>query len=326
MLPVRLPIPVRAARAAQSVIIIAVITASLGGRALPADLEGAAPPAANWSGPYIGVGITARFNAVDANVTAASVGTPPVAIPLPNLSPPSSNPLTFWSAGSGAHQFIDNIALGARVYGGWNIQVGSSYVVGVEGDFAYANEAAVFHGSPYPVNLVFGSPAIPFGASPQDEFKVRTTWDGSVRLRGGWLPTPSMLLYLTGGLAWAHLEVTSLCASFRRVGDPNVSNCAPGNYFSGTLGPALSTHSAVKLGWTVGAGGEMLLGSRWVARVQYRFSDFGYPSFSGFTPFSFTDIRSCIGCAAASNPLVVSHELPLMQHNFEVGLAYKFGQ
>jgi hypothetical protein len=72
---------------------------------------------------------------------------------------------------------------------------------------------------------------------------------------------------------------------------------------------------------------DMSLGSQWVARVQYRFSDFGYPSFGGFTPFSFTDTRTCTGCAsAASSPLTVSYELPLMQHHFEVGVAYKFGQ
>lgn len=310
---------------------ISVITGLLGARALAADLEVRAPPSvqySNWSGPYIGVGITARYNAVDANVTSASVGTPPTPIPLPSTSEASNSLLTFWSAGPGAHQFIDNIAIGARVYGGWNFQLGSSYVVGVEGDFAYANESAVFHGSPYPVNLLFGSPAVPLGASPNDEFKVKTTWDGSARLRAGWLPNPSMLLYLTGGLAWAHLEVTSVCASVfqenQRPGDPNVSNCAPGNYFSGTLGPAVITHSAVKLGWTVGAGVDMLLGSGWVARAQYRFSDFGYV---GFAPFSFTDTRTCTGCpSTTSSPLTVSYELPVMQHNFEVGLAYKFGQ
>ena len=201
--------------------------------------------------------------------------------------------------------------------------MGSSYVVGVEGDFAYANESAVFHGSPYPVNLLFGSPWMPFGASPDDEFKVKTTWDGSARLRAGWLPNPSMLLYVTAGLAWAHLEVTSTCST---VATFNVSNCGPGNYFSGTLGPAVITHSGVKLGWTAGAGVDMSLGSGWVARVQYRFSDFGYPSFGGFTPFSFTATRTCIGCASAASPLTVSYELPLMQHNFEVGLAYRFGQ
>ena len=45
MLPVRLLIPVRAAPTAWSVIIIAVIAASLGGRALAADLKGASAAA-----------------------------------------------------------------------------------------------------------------------------------------------------------------------------------------------------------------------------------------------------------------------------------------
>ena len=216
---------------------IAVICALPGARALAADLEPRAParvPYSSWSGPYIGIGVGARYNAVDGNVTSATVGTPPTAIALPPVSDGYSNPLLWWGAGPGAMQYIDNISIGVRIYSGWNVQVAPAFVVGVEGDFAYANEAAVFHGSPYPVNLLFGSPSLPFGASPNDEFKVRTTWDGSARLRGGWLANPSTLLYLTAGLAWAHLEVTSTCSI---VPTPNVSNCAPGNYFSGTLGP-----------------------------------------------------------------------------------------
>ena len=311
---------------------IAVIAPLVGAHALAADLPQRAPPPvtyskppvpySSWSGPYIGIGVAARFNAVDANVTSATVGTPPVAIPLPALSEGYSNPLLWWGAGPGSHQYVDNIAISLRVYAGWNFQVAPAYVVGVEADFAYANEAAVFHGSAYPVNLLFGSPVLPFGASPNDEFKVITGWDGSARLRAGWLATPSMMLYLTGGLAWAHIKVTSTCST---VPTPNVSNCAPGNYFSGTLGPPAITHEGSRLGWTVGSGVEMLLGSQWVGRVQYRFSDFGYPSFGGFTPFSFTATRTCVGCPSASTPLVVSYELPLMQHNFEVGVAYKFG-
>jgi outer membrane immunogenic protein len=306
---------------------LGVMAALLGGRAIAADLKASAPPPvpySNWSGPYIGVGVDARYNAVDGNVTSATVGTPPTAIPLPTVSEGYTNPLMWWGAGPGAMQYIDNIAFGVRLYGGWNFQVAPTYVVGLEGDFAYANEAAVFHGSPYPANLLFGSPSLPFGASPNDEFKVRTTWDGSARVRAGWLATPSMMLYLTAGLAWAHLEVTSTCST---VPTPNVSNCAPGNYLSGTLGPAVIEHSATKLGWTVGAGIDMSLGGQWVARAQYRFSDFGYPSFGGFSPFSFTDTRSCSGCpSAASSPLTVSYDLPLMQHIFHFGVAYKFGQ
>ena len=172
-------------------------------------------------------------------------------------------------------QYIDNVAFRVGIYGGWNFQVAPAYVVGVEADVAYANETSVFHGSPYPANLLFGSPSIPFGASPNDEFKVTTGWDGSARLRAGWLATPTTLLYLTAGVALAHLQATSTCST---EPTPNVSNCAPGNYFSGTLGPAVITHSATKVGWTGGGGIDLWLGSNWLARAQYRFSAFGYPS------------------------------------------------
>jgi outer membrane immunogenic protein len=306
-------------------IAIGIIAALLEARALAADLASMAPPAvpySNWSGPYLGIGIGARFNAVDANVTSATVGTPSTAIALPPVSQGTTNALAFWQQNQGAMQYLDHIAGRAGMYGGWNFQLGSAYVVGLEGDFAFANESAVFHGSPYPANLLFGSPSLPFGASPNDEFKVRTTWDGSARLRAGWLATPSIMLYLTGGVAWAHLQATSTCSS---LPTPNVSNCAPGNYFSGTLGPAVITHSATKLGWTLGTGTEMLLWSGWVARGQYRYSDFGYLSIGDGSAFNFADARICNGCpSAASSPLSVSYQLRLMQHIFELGLAYKF--
>ena len=71
-------------------------------------------------------------------------------------------------------QYIDNIAIHARLYGGWNRQVARDWVVGVEADFAYANEIAVFHGSPYPANLLFGTPSIerPFGATYIDDVQA----------------------------------------------------------------------------------------------------------------------------------------------------------
>jgi hypothetical protein len=69
---------------------IGVIAALPGARALAADLPSPPPPMAvpvvrSWSGPYLGLGLGVRANAVDANVESATVGTPPVAIPLPRL-------------------------------------------------------------------------------------------------------------------------------------------------------------------------------------------------------------------------------------------------
>jgi outer membrane immunogenic protein len=130
------------------------------------------------------------------------------------------------------------------------------------------------------------------------------------------------MLYLTAGVAFAHIEATSSCSTQL----PSVSNCAPGNYFSGTLGPVEIKHAATQIGWTAGVGGETLFGPHWVARAQYRFSDFGYFS-RNLNAFSATDTRVCTGCpSATSSPLIVSYQLPVMQHLFEFGMAYKFGE
>jgi outer membrane immunogenic protein len=294
-------------------ILIGIAAILFAARALAADLDVPAPPAPypNWSGAYLGLAINARYDAVDANVTSATVGTPPVPIALPNIGQ---------TIAPGAMAYLDNIAIGARIYGGWNWQVAPAYVVGVEGDFNYANETSFFTGSPYPANLIFGAPATPFGASSTDQFKVKTTWDASARVRAGWLANPSTLLYLTVGVAAAHIEALSACSNDP---PPNPTNCGPGNYFGGTLGRRFITHAATGLGWTAGVGMEMSFWTQWVARVQYRYSDFGY---WGAHTFSFTDTRICSGCpSAASSPLTVSYQLPMAQHNFEVGLAYRFG-
>jgi outer membrane immunogenic protein len=96
-------------------------------------------PISNWTGPYIGLDLGLRYDAVEANVTSATVGTPPTSIALP--------PAKMGSTGN------FNIALRGGAYGGWNYQITPDYVVGVEGNFGWAHETAVLHGSPYPGNL-----------------------------------------------------------------------------------------------------------------------------------------------------------------------------
>jgi outer membrane immunogenic protein len=306
------------------VAIVALFATSVQAADLPAPIPNSAqvPRAVStptWTGPYIGLDAGLRYDAVDANVTSGTVGTPPTAIDVGGAKPPSGNFLE--TAAPLTMAYIDNIALRGGVYGGWNYQITPDWLIGAEGDFGWANETAVLHGSAYPTNLLFGSPSLPFGATPQDQFRVTTKWDGSLALRVGWLLTPSTLLYVSGGLAWANIQVTSTCSPTPTA---NVSNCAPGNYFSGTLGPVEIEQSATALGWTAAVGIEYRLwSSNWLLRGQYRFSGFDYPS--GSNAFTFATTRSCTGCpSAASSPLNVSFQLPLMQHLFEIGIAYKF--
>ena len=316
---------------------LAVVAACIGSRAVAADLAPAPLPAPNlqikappplapsggWSGPYVGVGLSARYDAIDGDIKSATIGNPATAIPLPQQSSPEASWWEWWGAAPGAMQYVDNVAMSIGLYAGWNWQVAPRWVVGVEGDIAYANETSVFHGSPYPANLIFGSPSLPFGASPNDEFKVTTRSDGSARVRGGWLVTPSFLFYFTAGLAWAEIEANSRCSTKQTA---NVSNCGFDNFFGGTLGPNVINHTALQFGWTVGMGIETMVSTHWSVRAQYRFADFGYPSAGPFSAFTATDVRTCNACSSANTPMVVTYQLPMMQHNFEFGVAYKFWQ
>jgi outer membrane immunogenic protein len=159
-------------------------------------------------------------------------------------------------------------------------------------------------------------------ATPDSSFAVRSNWDASFRLRAGFLVTPSLLLYGTGGPALMDLRTTGTCTTvFQPAGA--VSSCAAGNYYFGQLGPAVNTQSTVLVGGTVGAGLEGLISPNWTWRAEYRYSDFGRRNF--------TDVRTCSGAcgggfaaAAATTPLSVSYSMHVSTQIALIGLAYKF--
>jgi opacity protein-like surface antigen len=129
------------------VAIVALFVTSVHAADLPA--ASSSPPipnlaeVPNWTGPYIGLDFGMRYDAVHANVTSATVGTPPAAIALPTDTT--------------SDDF--NIALHGGGYGGWNYQITADYVVGAEVDFGWSNETANLHGSAYPGNLFLALPA-----------------------------------------------------------------------------------------------------------------------------------------------------------------------
>ena len=176
------------------------------------------------------------------------------------------------------------------------------------------------HGGAYPTNLLFGSPSLPFGATPQDSFRVTTTWDGSTVLRGGRLLTPSTLFYMSGGLAWAHIQVTSTCSPTPTA---NVSNCAPGNYFSGTLGPVTLSSRPPRLAGRPRWALRYRFWSNWVARGQYRFSGFDYQADRMPLTLRPRELHWLPFCR--EQPAECLFSVPMMQHLFEFGIAYKFG-
>lgn len=252
-----------------------VVAADLSAR-LPPNLS---TPASPWTGFYIGVGVGPRVSHTDANTTFDSFG-----VTIPNIS------------GRPTDQTLDGTAVRGSPYVGFNWQFAPQWVAGVEGDFGFADQTTTLAG------YSFTPGAGDHSQDAADSFAARTSWDASLRGRLGFLATPTTLVYATGGAAWLHEEVTSTCASN--------TQCVLDGFL-----PAVITNSATRLGWTLGGGIETALWGHWLARAEYRYADFGSPSFAV--------IRS--STIKAFNPTIDTFDLAVRTHTVTFGLAYKLG-
>lgn len=137
-----------------------------------------------------------------------------------------------------------------------------------------------------------------------DSSSSKTQWDGSLRARIGFLATPGLLIYGTGGVAWQDFSATARCN-----GNAVVSQC-DGVFIIFPLNAPPHTSSVNKtlFGWTAGAGAEMKLWNNWTARVEYRYSD--------FERFNHTFFRNL------GHEVRTAHKVST--HNISVGLAYNF--
>jgi outer membrane immunogenic protein len=223
---------------------------ALAGISLPAsaaDLRPMAPPppiVSDWSGFYLGVGLGGRWTETDWTTTCLI----PVAGTCANAAFPgqfaNDNPSAFDSAG-----------FRVSGYAGYNWQF-NNFVLGLEADFAWADNEETHNGIP-------GTFLPVFAAAVQDTATVTDVWDASIRGRAGFLVTPAALLYVTGGASWIEKELTATCSANTPF---PVGWCA--------FVPNTQTASRTYFGWTVGAGAEWKFGQNWIARAEYRYSDY----------------------------------------------------
>jgi outer membrane immunogenic protein len=252
--------------------------------------------AQSWSGFYLGVGAGMRASQTDATVTSYQSFGPFVGSPSNHLSLCGAVACTLGEPFNG---------ISARIapYLGFNWQVAPQWLVGVEADWGWADQTTTLGGMLYPLQIPANLGSFLFTGNANDSFAVRTTWDASVRARVGFLATPSVLVYATGGAAWLHVESTSTC---------NTVAAQAAFCFAGAFSPVVITESQTKLGWTVGGGIEAMFWRNWLARAEYRYADFG--------TISNTDTRTAPGGFAE----VVAYDLRVRTHTALFGLAYKF--
>jgi outer membrane immunogenic protein len=139
-----------------------------------------------------------------------------------------------WSPGMDASGFIGGGQVGCKWLWG-------SFVGGGEADLQYTG--------------LDGSRDL-FAASASAHQDFRSRWLATFRGRVGWLATPNINFYATGGLALANVNTASTVN------------------FNGTINSL--SDSTTHAGWTLGAGLEWMFADRWSAKVEYLYVDLGH--------------------------------------------------
>jgi outer membrane immunogenic protein len=193
----------------------------------------------SWSGWNFGVGVGSRSTINELDTLAASLGGVPVYLPGPG----------FYN-GTGAR---------GALFLGYDWQV-SNWLVGIEADVGLADSS---------VRQTFLAPGTLGGGG--DFSRMRTTWDASIRGRIGYVFTPILLGYFTGGGSWLNLEATGFCSGTAAV-PPSV-----GASYCGTVVPLPSQTVQFNhrlTGYTLGGGFDFAVTNNFLLRAEYRFAHY----------------------------------------------------
>lgn len=226
---------------------------------------------ASFGGAYIGAAV--GWARQRAEITDETIGAP-------------SSGLTFKDNDS-------SVTFGG--YAGYNWQrCCSRLVVGIETDFNYINTSPTGIDAEPP-----GSGGLPETTSLESTIN----WFGTLRGRAGFVVHDNLLLYATGGLAYASVDHT-LRDDCVGCGDPGLPAV--------NLGAFSQSNDKTKLGWTLGGGGELLHDSHWVLRAEALYVDLGSETHT----YTVTDgVDTATAIAKWDDQFWVAR----------LGVAYKFG-
>ena len=148
---------------------------------------------------------------------------------------------------------------------GYNYQFANNWVVGVEGDIAWAD---VHGGRSSGLNVI--DPGI---TSAFFGLQDKTSWMATATARLGYTAGRT-LYYVKGGAAFEDGRVSATC--FNPQGGvlnvPNVCTNQAGVVFANGAGFGTSS---TRVGWTIGYGTEFDLGKNWSAKAEYDYISFG---------------------------------------------------
>jgi outer membrane immunogenic protein len=212
------------------------------------------PPPPMWTGFYVGLNAGGTW-AASSNVNIVSGGLyndPANAYLSGDVFAASANGSLSRGNGGG---FIG----GGQI--GYNWQAYNSFVVGVEADI---QGIAGSGGSARFVGAATASDRLSTVA-PLTVVDARGSLDflGTVRGRLGYLVTPTLLVYGTGGLAYGGMTLNAGMMSVDTAANPYGAGFGAVNF------------SNTQVGWTAGGGLEWMFMPNWSAKVEYLYYDLG---------------------------------------------------
>ena len=271
----------------KKIALYAAALALTAGSALAADLPSykappppPPPPPPMWTGFYVGLnaGYTwsnsnwINFQSFPGPCDPASGGGCAL---NPNYSLLSSIGAT-GSAGVNASGFIG----GGQI--GYNYQFYNNFLLGFEADIqgiAGGNSAGGFA-------ALIPSPNFPAQPVLSSTTAARSIdYIGTARARIGWLFTPTILLYGTGGLAYGGVNMSYAIGQ----------HCIACNWT--ILPTTAAAFSDLRVGWTAGGGVEWMVAPNWSVKAEYLYYDLGNASVSS----------AIFGTNPANGPLFLSN-------------------
>lgn len=262
----------------------------------------AAPPAVyNWTGFYLGGNVGYSFGS-------------------------SSTTQSFHDAASGvllsasSSRFDMDGGIGG-VQAGYNWQR-MNWVFGFETDFQGSGQrgnttavcaggtlvAPPFNGACTPGHIGDTAPFHTPGFPVNFDLSQKLEWFGTVRGRVGATLTPTVLGYVTGGLAYGEVSTYGAVNGINVTG-PNGTNVVILTPVAGAF-----ANRETRAGWTIGAGVEGVIGANWTAKVEYLYIDLGTVSGSFVTPIT----------APSGNPVTVRYSSHITDNILRVGFNYRF--
>ena len=262
---------------AASAMTASALAADLPSRA-PPPVYAPPPPVMTWTGFYVGVNAGGLFaNNNNGNTFSATPGPCNPAFggctAVPNYSVTSATALNL----AGALNNNGNNSKGALTGGGqigFNYQIAPSFVVGVEADFqgvAGNNNNNNNNGVVAPISVVNPNfPAFPLTqiGNLNNNNRQQLSYLGTLRGRAGFLATPSLLIYGTGGLAFGGWRNNNNNGIVQIVGPTDAAGTVDIGFLNNN-----NNNSNNRVGYTAGGGIEWMFLPNWSVKAEALYYD-----------------------------------------------------